>query len=77
MIRAVGEGRAGRLRPLGRVAQKKAGLLDTTRHTVLHSAHPSPLSAKNGFFGSKPFSKVNAALLAQGVEEIDWQLPDV
>lgn len=42
---------------------------------VIESAHPSPLSARNGFFGSRPFSRANAALEAQGAEPIDWALP--
>ena len=41
---------------------------------VIESAHPSPLSASRGFFGSKPFSRANAALVAQGGEPIDWSL---
>jgi uracil-DNA glycosylase len=43
---------------------------------VIESAHPSPLSAHNGFFGSKPFSRANAALVAAGLDPIDWRLPD-
>lgn len=61
----------------GAPAQKKIALIDTRRHTIVQSAHPSPLSARNGFFGSKPFSKINAALRAAGKPEIDWQLPDL
>ncbi len=61
----------------GGYARKKAGLIDTTRHTILQSAHPSPLSARNGFFGSRPFSKVNAALKAAGKREVEWELPDL
>jgi uracil-DNA glycosylase len=61
----------------GAYAQKKIELIDTQRHTIIQSAHPSPLSAKNGFFGSQPFSKINAALKKAGKPEIDWQLPDV
>ena len=59
----------------GGYARKKAGLLDAARHTIIESAHPSPLSAHNGFFGSRPFSKINAALTANGEAEIDWRLP--
>jgi uracil-DNA glycosylase len=59
----------------GGPAQKKLSLIDTTRHAVLKSPHPSPLSAKTGFFGSRPFSAVNAALRAAGQEPIDWCLP--
>ena len=61
----------------GAYAQKKAKLIDTARHVIIQSAHPSPLSARNGFFGSKPFSKINAALRSAGKPEIDWQIPDV
>lgn len=61
----------------GAYARKKASLIDTSRHTIIESAHPSPLSARAGFFGSRPFSKINAALRATGKPEIDWQLPDV
>ncbi len=60
----------------GAHAQKKSTLIDTTRHVILASAHPSPLSASNGFFGSKPFSKANAALTTAGEPTIDWKLPD-
>ncbi len=60
----------------GAYARKKAGLIDTARHVIVQSAHPSPLSAHNGFFGSRPFSKINAALRAAGRPEIDWQIPD-
>ena len=56
-------------------AQKKAAFVDRSRHLVIRSAHPSPLSAHNGFFGSKPFSKANDFLVANGREPIDWALP--
>ena len=59
----------------GAYAQKKTGLIDATRHAVLKSAHPSPLSAHTGFFGSKPFSKINDALKGFGRPPIDWTLP--
>jgi uracil-DNA glycosylase len=55
-------------------AQKKLSLIDAERHTVIQSAHPSPLSAHNGFFGSRPFSKINAALEAAGQTPIDWRV---
>ena len=58
----------------GAYARKKKSLIDTTRHTVIESAHPSPLSAHNGFFGSKPFSRTNTALRAAGLSDIDWRL---
>jgi uracil-DNA glycosylase len=61
----------------GAYARKKAGWVDRTRHTVLESAHPSPLSASNGFFGSRPFSKTNHALMQAGLPEINWQLPNL
>ena len=60
----------------GAYARKKASLIDTSRHVIIQSAHPSPLSAHNGFFGSRPFSKINAALRAAGRPEIDWQIPE-
>ena len=59
----------------GRYAQKKKPLIDTRRHVVLEGVHPSPLSAKKGFFGSKPFSKTNQALQEKGRPPIDWSLP--
>lgn len=61
----------------GGYAQKKAKLIDTKRHRVLKGAHPSPLSAHNGFFGSKPFSAINQALRELGKPPIDWQVPNV
>lgn len=61
----------------GGYAQKKLKLIDTSRHIVIQSAHPSPLSARNGFFGSKPFSAINSALRASGKPEIDWQIPNL
>ena len=56
----------------GRDARNKKPLIDTSKHLILESAHPSPLSAYNGFFGSKPFSKCNAYLKQNGLKEIDW-----
>ncbi len=58
----------------GSYAQRKAAFVDRQRHLVLASAHPSPLSAHNGFFGSRPFSKANEFLVAHGQEPIDWKL---
>ena len=58
----------------GAHARKKKSLIDTNRHAIIESAHPSPLSAHNGFFGSRPFSKINGALLAAGMSDIDWNL---
>jgi uracil-DNA glycosylase len=60
----------------GAYARKKKPLIDTSQHVIIESAHPSPLSAANGFFGSRPFSKINAALREAGKSEIDWQIPD-
>jgi uracil-DNA glycosylase len=59
----------------GSYAQKKASFVDQTRHLVLKSVHPSPLSAHRGFFGSKHFSKINAYLTEHGQTPIDWSLP--
>lgn len=61
----------------GANAQKKLGQIDTDANTVIRGAHPSPLSARTGFFGSRPFSKINQALKSSGMPEIDWQIPDV
>jgi uracil-DNA glycosylase len=59
----------------GSYARKKEKLIDPTRHVILKGPHPSPLSAKRGFFGSRPFSRTNEALVARGRELIDWRLP--
>jgi uracil-DNA glycosylase len=61
----------------GAYAQKKLPLIDVKRHAVVKGAHPSPLSARNGFFGSRPFSRINTALENAGEEVIDWELPDL
>ena len=58
----------------GGYARKKKALIDTSRHVVIESAHPSPLSAHNGFLGSRPFSKANAALVEAGRPPIEWCL---
>lgn len=60
----------------GSYAQKKAAVVDTSRHLVLKAAHPSPLSAHSGFFGCRHFSKANAFLQERGLEPIDWALPE-
>ncbi len=57
----------------GREAQQKGAHIDRERHLVLASPHPSPLSAHRGFFGSKPFSRINAFLERQGQPGIDWR----
>lgn len=56
----------------GAYAQKKGAFIDRNKHLVLTSAHPSPLSAYNGFFGNKHFSRTNEYLSANGLTEIDW-----
>lgn len=56
----------------GNYARTKGAHIDRTKHLVIESAHPSPFSAANGFFGSKPFSKANAYLEANGEKPIDW-----
>ena len=61
----------------GGYAQKKAKLVDTKKHVIIQMAHPSPLSARSGFFGSKPFSSINKALRTAGHPEIKWQLPEL
>ncbi len=60
----------------GRHAQAKKAAIDTSRHFIIESAHPSPLSARTGFFGSKPFSRANEFLVQQGIEPIDWEIRD-
>jgi len=57
----------------GRPAQQKGAHIDRARHLVLEAPHPSPLSAHRGFFGSRPFSKINAFLQGQGQPPIDWR----
>lgn len=61
----------------GNNARSKKKLIDTNKHYIIESAHPSPLSASRGFFGSKPFSKVNDILIKLGKEPIDWQIPNI
>ena len=58
----------------GADARRKKVLLNQQRHVVIESAHPSPLSARNGFFGSRPFSRANAALVEAGRSPVDWHL---
>jgi uracil-DNA glycosylase len=72
-IRRLSERRDGLVFMLwGAHAQKKIPLIDTQKHLVLKSAHPSPLSAYRGFFGSKPFSRINGHLRSRGEPEIVW-----
>ncbi len=57
----------------GNYAKNKGKFIDRTKHFVIESPHPSPFSAHNGFFGSKPFSKTNTYLKGRGEKEIDWK----
>lgn len=78
VIRTVNEKQDGVIFVLwGSYAQKKRALIDTSRHTIIEGVHPSPLSAKGGFFGSRPFSKINNTLQEHGKPVIDWQIPDL
>ena len=77
VVEALDKGRDGLVFVLwGRPAAQKAARIDRTRHHVIASPHPSPISASSGFFGSRPFSQVNAWFRARGEPEIDWRLPD-
>lgn len=58
----------------GAFARSKKSLITNKQHYIIESAHPSPFSARNGFFGSKPFSKTNEFLREKGLEEIDWSV---
>ena len=60
----------------GSYAQQKGQVIDTTKHLVIKSAHPSPLSANRGFLGSRPFSKINQFLEKTGQTPIDWRLAE-
>ena len=61
----------------GSPAQKKAEMLNNPKHLILKAPHPSPLSAYRGFFGCKHFSQCNEFLEKNGIEKIDWQIPDI
>ena len=61
----------------GRPAQMKKAMLNSPKHLILEAPHPSPLSSYRGFFGSRPFSKTNQFLEANGVEPIDWQIDEL
>ena len=61
----------------GSPARRKKAMITNPRHFIVESPHPSPLSAFRGFFGSKPFSRVNEFLKSTGQEPIDWQLPNI
>ena len=61
----------------GAPARRKKKMITNPKHFIVESAHPSPLSAFNGFFGSRPFSKVNNFLESVGEKPIDWQIPNI
>lgn len=61
----------------GRPAQAKKRMLKNPAHLILESPHPSPLSARRGFFGSRPFSQTNAFLESRGLSPIDWQIENI
>ncbi len=74
-IKAVSDFKSGVVFILwGRFAQEKERLIDTSKHYIVKSAHPSPFSAHSGFFGSRPFSKTNEFLKKQNLQPIDWQI---
>ena len=61
----------------GKPAQRKKEMIHNPKHLVLESAHPSPLSAYRGFFGSRPFSRINEYLKENGLTPIDWQIENI
>jgi len=61
----------------GRNARSKTKYITNPKHLIIESAHPSPLSAYNGFFKSKPFSKTNDFLISHNMPPIDWQIPNI
>lgn len=74
-IRALNEQREGLVFVLwGSYAQKKGAVIDSHKHLVLKSVHPSPLSAHRGFFGNRQFSRINDYLISRGEAPIQWQL---
>lgn len=77
VIRKLSDERTGLVFMLwGKFAQDKQVLIDGTKHQVLKAAHPSPFSADKGFFGCRHFSKANEYLMKQGIDPIDWKLPE-
>ena len=75
VIQVLSQNRSGLIFILwGRNAKDKERLIDTSKHAVLKAAHPSPLSAYNGFFGCKHFSKTNDVLIKQGLAPINWEI---
>ena len=61
----------------GAYARAKKTLITNSQHLIIESAHPSPFSARNGFFGSKPFSKTNNFLISNNIKPIDWKIKDI
>lgn len=61
----------------GRAAQNKKVLIDLNKHYIIESSHPSPLSAHRGFIGSRPFSRTNQILTQNGLDAIDWRIPNL
>ena len=59
----------------GELTRARSALLSNPAHAVIESAHPSPLSARKGFFGSRPFTRTNNLLVEAGRETVDWALP--
>lgn len=75
IIRTLSENRSGLVFLLwGRYAQNKEALIDKNKHLILKAAHPSPLSAYNGYFGCKHFSQTNAWLIKTGQQPVNWTL---
>jgi uracil-DNA glycosylase len=75
VIKKISEGRSNIVFLLwGKFAQEKRSLIDETKHLILRSVHPSPLSAFAGFFGCKHFSKTNDYLVSKGIDPIDWSV---
>jgi len=75
VIKKISDGKEGIVFLLwGKFAQEKQSLIDETKHFVLKAAHPSPLSANNGFFGCKHFSKTNELLMKQHKIPVDWKI---
>lgn len=61
----------------GAAARRKRALIDTDKHSIVESVHPSPLSAHNGFFGTRPFSRANSALVEAGRGPVDWRIANL
>lgn len=75
VIRKISEGKKNVVFMLwGKFAQEKRVLIDESKHFILRSVHPSPLSASGGFFGCKHFSKANNYLVSKGIDPVDWSL---